>query len=109
MQVSQELLHLVYGDLPGIEQDRGYRMPEQMRRACRFQLQAAPDPFHNVFGLIVAEMMPAPKAEGFLDDLAKRMRQLLFDHAICAWPSVSEWHALKPSCHCKQSLAGLKA
>jgi len=31
MQVSQELLHLVYGDLPGIEQDRGYRMAEQMR------------------------------------------------------------------------------
>jgi hypothetical protein len=42
--------------------------------ACRFQRQAAPDPFHNIFGLIVAEMMPAPKAKGLLDDLAKGMR-----------------------------------
>ncbi len=43
-------------------------------RVWRFQRQAAPDAIHDIFGLIVAEMMPAPKAEGLLDDLVERMR-----------------------------------
>ena len=33
VQMAQELLHLVDGNLPGIEQNRGHRMPKEMRIA----------------------------------------------------------------------------
>ncbi len=39
----------------------GYRSVLPARRLKR---QPAPDPFHDVFGLVVAEMMLAPEAEG---------------------------------------------
>jgi hypothetical protein len=60
-------------------------------RACRFQCQPAPDPLHYVFGLIVAEMMPTPKTEGLLDDLAKGMRDCRLTTQFALTRAVSEW------------------
>jgi len=40
-------------------------------RAGRLESQPTPDLLHHVFGLIVAEMMLAPEAEGLLDDLVE--------------------------------------
>jgi hypothetical protein len=63
----------------------GYRSVPPVRRLER---QPAPDPLHDVFGLVVAKMMFAPEAEGLLDDLVEGMRDRFLTTQFAPWRAV---------------------
>jgi hypothetical protein len=48
----------------------------EIPRARRFERQPATNPFHDVFGLVVSQMMFAPEPECLVDDLSQVFRGL---------------------------------
>jgi hypothetical protein len=60
--------------------------------AGRRERQPATNPFHDVFGLIVAKMMLAPEVEGLLHDLVERMRLCFLTTQYAPWDAFASSH-----------------
>ena len=55
------------------------------------QRQPAAHALHDIFGLIVTEMMLAPEAEGVMDDFIEGMRVRLLTTQFVGVASVAPW------------------